>query len=311
MTTTELNEDKKGVSLLEEKVPALESKAGGSDKKPSANLTIGYFLTNFVLPNDARTQVYLQRLQATNGILGSYGSHDSNLALVGYGLLFLSESLRYISGTLSAGGKAADLLTRAPPLLRENPLLARLLETPAKLVAPTRALSNLISDIRIFNRLWGLVPLSVWAADVWAKPPQDPVLRRIAYTQVIANLLYQPLENVAYLAMHNILPVSGANQTKLWIYSCYLWALHVVLDLWRLYRERTLIQRENAATGEKGEKKKLDSGWYKYLVINLSYLPLTVHWSLETGCLNDWTVGLLGATAAAATTCPTWKNLFK
>ncbi|KAI8133120.1 hypothetical protein DUD61_003232 [Geotrichum candidum] len=318
MTATNPTKEEKAPAFNEEKAPASNEEKpalSGSKKTAGKNETadspIGYFLNNFVLPNPDRTQLYIKKLQASNRILGSYGTNDSNLAFVGYGLLFLSESLKHLSGALSAGGKATNLLARAPPLLRENPLLARVLAAPQGLIAPTRALSNLISDIRIFNRMWGLIPLSVWAVDVWAQPPEDPVVRRIVYTQVVANLLYQPLENVAYLAMHGVLPVSGSNQTKLWIYSCYLWALHVVLDLWRLYRERVLIQRKNKLAGEKGEKEKLDFSWYQYLVINLSYLPLTVHWSLEKGCLNDWTVGLLGATAAAASIYPRWKNLLK
>lgn len=266
-------------------------------KKDSPSNVLGYLLTNFVLPSPERSKVLVTRLHASNGNLGSYGLHDSNLAFVGYGLLFVSEVLKYT---------AASASTRAPtvasPLARQ--LLTNFAGHASALVAPTGKLSGLISDIRIFNRLWGLVPLSVWALETWAQPPQDPVLRGVAYAQVAANLVYQPLENVAYLAMHGVVPettVSVRAQTLLWIYSCYFWALHVVLEFVRLYRERQ-FQRS-------GKMERNDFAWYQGLISNLSYLPLTVHWSLETPLLNDMTVGFLGATAAASSIFPRWKAI--
>lgn len=295
-----------------------KSSTSGSSTSKNGSCTVGYFLANFVLPDAKKSQMYVERLNASNNILGSYGGNDSNLAFVGYGLLFVSEVLKYASSLVPSspspkvaagvGGGATARSAILPWLSTPagHALLQRFASKATSLVGPTRILSNLISDIRIFNRLWGLVPLSVWAVDTWAQPPQDPVLRGIAYTQVVANLLYQPLENVAYLAMHQIIPtsvISDRAQLLLWIYSCYLWALHVVLDLVRLYREAQL-QRQ-------GKLPKNDFRWYQHLIINLSYLPLTVHWSLEQGCLNDMTVGFLGSTAALASIYPKWKSVFK
>lgn len=288
--------------LKEKAQPKKENKINST----SSSSTVGYFLTNFVLPSTDTSKLYVERLYASNAVLGSYGGNDSNLAFVGYGLLFISEVLKY---SATAADTASNASSGLLPWLNTpvgQVLLQRFAGKATAVAGPARSLSNLISDIRIFNRLWGLVPLSVWAVETWAQPPQDPVLRGIAYTQVAANLAYQPLENIAYLAMHNIIPasvVSERAQTLLWIYSCYLWALHVVLDLGRLYRESQLQKT--------GELPKNDFSWYQYLAINLSYLPLTVHWSLEKGCLNDVTVGALGTTAALASIYPKWKNVFK
>lgn len=204
------------------------------------------------------------------------------------------------------------------------------------LAGRARTASNLISDIRIFNRLWGLIPLSVWAFDTFNAPPTDPVLKNVAYLQVIVNLIYQPLENVAYLAMHNVIGgLSADAQTKLWLRSCYLWAAHVVLDFIRIYREYQVTKSQAVAeaykdakeqVGEAGAKNVTPSsrainqhvqkaiaakkfGWVQALIINLSYLPLTIHWSLEKGCLSDIAVGFLGATAAAANIIPKWSAI--
>lgn len=260
--------------------------------------TVAYFL-RLVAPGALTSEA---KLRKTNDNLGSYGAHDANLAFTGYGLLFVSEVLKRIAAVAAAsessglGGASVLFGALSPALLQGT-------------ATRTRALSSLISDIRIFNRLWGLVPLAVWAADTARAPPTDAVLRAVAYTQVAANILYQPLENVAYLAMHGVLPgVSDRAQTLLWIYSCYLWAAHVVLDFVRVAREYQLAKREERkAKGGKPYKSKVSwKSWWQPLVINMSYLPLTVHWSLEAGCLPDIAVGFLGASAALASIYPRW-----
>lgn len=271
----------------------------GKESEKTAG-AVSYFLNNFVLPNPDSRKLYIKRLNATNSLFGSYGGHDTNLAFVGYGLLFLSESLRLSVPLVKDLAPKSHLVLSALSKLEALPL-------------PLRKLSDLISDIRIFNRLWGLIPLSVWAADTWARPPEDPVQRKIVYAQVLANLVYQPLENVAYLAMHGVLPVSPSAQGKLWIYSCYLWALHVVLELFRLSYEYRLAKKEAKELGkskEKGSVKvNMSETWWRSLVTNVAYFPLTLHWSLETGCLSDLTVGFLGTAAAIATGYPNIKNL--
>lgn len=306
-------------SSCEDKSKKTASSSAGSTN----NNTLGYFLSNFVLPNPEKSQIYLTRLKESNNVLGSLGGNDSNLAFIGYGMLFLSEVLKYSSQAALASPSllsSSALFSETSPI---GPILQVLTKRYAShassLVGPMRSLSSLISDIRIFNRLWGLVPLSVWAAETWFQPPSDSVLRGVAYSQVIANLLYQPLENVAYLAMHNIIPqsvVSERAQFDIWIYSSYLWAIHVVLEFVRLYRETVLAKRTSSAkNGGDDEKEKggytiSSFAWYQSLVINLSYLPLTVHWSLPNGLVNDVTVGFLGATAAAASSYPKWSAIF-
>lgn len=289
-----------------------------------------------------------QRVRATNDMLMSYYGNDSNLAFVGYSLLFISELVKLIGANSVFAANTLSGLSNSKLVTFTASLLAKL--DPAAVAAfvqHTRKASSLISDIRIFNRLWGIIPLTVWAFDTYHAPPKDVALRAIAYLQVFVNIVYQPLENVAYLAMHDIIGgVSESAQTKLWIRSCYFWAAHVVLEFFRLVREYQIAKRnavaeaykeaQDQAANEKKTDKALDSdsapanvtpstaainkkvreamaanksGWIKGLIINFSYLPLTIHWSLETGCLTDLTVGFLGAAAAAANIVPKWKAI--
>ena len=44
----------------------------------------------------------------------------------------------------------------------------------------------------------------------------------------------------------------------------------------------------------KEEEKLQDWLWWRDLVSNLAYAPMTMHWSMEGGMLSDWGVGALG-----------------
>jgi hypothetical protein len=55
-------------------------------------------------------------------------------------------------------------------------------------------------------------------------------------------LLYCPMEAVAYLSGHSILPVSTPNQNRLWLWSCRLWAVYVGLQLLHLVEDNRLLR---------------------------------------------------------------------
>src|SRR5438105_2996537 len=46
-----------------------------------------------------------------------------------------------------------------------------------------KALASLISDVRIFMRLWGLLGIYEWLVDTLRNPPKDMTMRKIAYLQ--------------------------------------------------------------------------------------------------------------------------------
>lgn len=55
-------------------------------------------------------------------------------------------------------------------------------------------------------------------------------------------LAYCPMEAIAYLASHSILPVSTANQNRLWLWSCRCWAVYVGLQLLHLVEDNRLLR---------------------------------------------------------------------
>ncbi|KAE8450945.1 hypothetical protein EG329_005385 [Mollisiaceae sp. DMI_Dod_QoI] len=190
---------------------------------------------------------------------------------------------------------------------------SRLLITSQRL----KALSELISDFRIFTRLWGLLGIWKWGKSVLLnlqeEGDKDLTAKRIEAAQVVVNVAYQYLENGAYLSSKGILNWSKEQQGKAWVWSSRFWMMHVGLDFWRLGREWMLRR-------SKGKGKVVDGGvtnvgeeewkvkWRREMVVNMAYAPLTIHWSLEEGLVNEFWVGLLGSIAGITGSRELWKQ---
>jgi hypothetical protein len=116
-------------------------------------------------------------------------------------------------------------------------------------------------------------------------------------------LAYYPLEHIYYLRSNGIIPSSipslpsvfglstksfsvGLDAIGRW--SSLFWALYVVLQIAHLREDHRLLKmRERALRKAKGtglsdsEKDELCRSWDAYwneVVVNVGYLPLTVHW---------------------------------
>lgn len=192
---------------------------------------------------------------------------------------------------------------------------SRLLVTAQRL----KALSSLISDVRIFARLFGLLGIWAWGKSVLEAPPQDVVEKRIVQLQVLVNICFQTLENGAYLASKGVLNWTPDKQNKAWLWSCRFWAAHVGFEFLRLAREFAIRGESRTA-----EEKRTDGGhgdvstgsrekewlgqWGRNLVMNAAWAPLTLHWSLEKGLLSDFGVGAMGTIVAAIRMPILWKE---
>ncbi|KAF8425085.1 hypothetical protein EV426DRAFT_532141 [Tirmania nivea] len=182
-----------------------------------------------------------------------------------------------------------------------------------------KTLGSLISDVRIFMRLWGLFRIYEWLVETLRNPPKDITMRKIVYLQIAVNILYQILENLAYLGQHKVLPIGKKRQNSYWLWSSRFWMTHVLLEFCRLKKERDLsLKGKNKAEPEGAPKwyevadvmnsdgKK--SVWLRQLWSNMAYAPLTVHWSLESGALTQLTVGTLGAIAGVIGLHQAWRR---
>ncbi|KAJ5648094.1 Peroxisomal biogenesis factor 11 [Penicillium lividum] len=172
---------------------------------------------------------------------------------------------------------------------------------PSPSSARWSALSNLASETRYNIRLFGLIPLWVWGSQAIKSPHADPIIHTLTILQVISNVIYQLLENIAYLAGKGVVSKKWINKyggIDLWyIWSTRGWFGHIFFQFFVLWREHVLRKRrlaaKRAAVGnvetkeikaEEAEALRLEiRSWKKSLVNNTIWAPLCIHWSFEKG----------------------------
>jgi len=197
-------------------------------------------------------------------------------------------------------------------------------------------LASLIGDARTLFRIWGILPIIQWMIGMERSPPPTRLLHNIERIQGWSMLIYCPLEALAYLGSHSVLPISAHTQGKFYLAGARFWMLYVVLQLLHLVEDNRLLRlRARALERSRGHptpartpvtEKKVELGdaqaetramWRELdqrkeailnqLWVNLGYLPLTIHWSSRTGLISDAWVGLFGTVAAMAGLRSGWR----
>lgn len=190
-----------------------------------------------------------------------------------------------------------------------------------------------VADARILFRIWGILPMIQWMISMERTPPPNKYLLTLERLQGWSMVLYCPMEAAAYLAMHKVINLSDRVQNKLWLWGCRFWLLYVVLQLAHVVEDNRLLRLRShalertrghpppATTDEKaelsGEQKVTSDIWrdietrkdalLSELWVNIGYFPLTLHWSIETGLISDFWVGVFGSIAALSGMRMGWK----
>lgn len=159
------------------------------------------------------------------------------------------------------------------------------------------------------NPSTGLLPIIQWLISLARTPPPTYALQTIETLQALTMLLYYPLEHLSFLTSKHVLSLSPTRSAKYALWSTRAWAAYVLLQFFHLREDWKLVQmRERAlardakaaittASTAQSEKQlgasmnayaeeqhmraeilKRKSAIINELVVNLSYLPLTVHW---------------------------------
>lgn len=188
---------------------------------------------------------------------------------------------------------ALSLVSKASTELSPGETAIATLEPPqtrlAELNGCVKQAADLLVDVWIFTRLWGLVGIYKWARETWDSPPRDPVIKTLIWGQVITATLFQAGENVAYLAMKSVLPKSRwpAERAAKWMaVSSRFWMAQTVLEILRLLRVRQLRYNENFGAQSADDEKQvkvqseaLQRRWYRDWYAMMGWLPLTLHLS--------------------------------
>ena len=280
-----------------------------------------------------RTLVRLSKLLSTPG------GTDVLLCTTSYTLTLIHALLsRLLERKLAL--IATEIAEKADGILLPGETLIASLPAPtstkiiAQAVGSSKALAEVISDFRIFVRLWGVLGLYTWARGTYQDPlPKDAsrkekVLRALTWAAIASCVGFQVLENGAYLSSKGALTTSSwtgeigkARENKWWLWSSRFWAAYVGVELLRLGVERYYKVLSSIVTRDDGEKEdkiqreeawKKDNLenwlWWKDLASNVAYAPMTVHWSMEQGLLSDLGVGVCGMVAGGALLADAWRR---
>ncbi|KAI1331079.1 hypothetical protein F5Y16DRAFT_291924 [Xylariaceae sp. FL0255] len=188
-------------------------------------------------------------------------------------------------------------------------------------------LSGLTSEARTIMRLWGLLGMYFWGRrlvfklraekDGTAEKKDTPFEKSLAWSQLTACVLFQALENGAYLSSKGILGWAPATQVKMGRWSARFWGSFVALEFVRLYHESAKRGRrtttEKFAGGKtmavyRKEEADYAATWRKSLVRYMAWAPLTVHWGLEQGLVPDMAVGALASVPSVIQMRDLWRQ---
>jgi hypothetical protein len=175
-----------------------------------------------------------------------------------------------------------------------------------------KALSGLLSEARMILRLWALLGMYFWAKGLVSKTlssllsssgeksPKDKdttktskLATALENTRLTLCVALQALENGAYLSQRGVLGWSPAKQGLAYKWSARFWAAYVGIEIGKLLAEGTA-----AGSGTKGPyeaKEKETIQWRKKVARNMAWMPLTIHWSTDSGIVNEPLVGLLAS----------------
>lgn len=274
-------------------------------------------------PHDAISRALLRSdrlLDHLSRILATSSGKDTLLQTLQYTLLALHSHLSRLRDwrlkrlVFAIAGEASKTLLPGETVIAN---VASPTPTLDSVIASSKALSGLISDFRIFTRLWGLLGIYNWAKSTYKNPPKDSVLKATVWAQVLAGAGFQWYENVAYLAMKGVLRgerFGERKQAKWWEWSSRFWMAHVALEVVRLAREWQLdaatavVEDKEASAAEKATRAEASTVWRRSLLVNAAWAPITAHYSWEQGCLSDNWVGLLGLVACGTGFRQLWKR---
>jgi len=176
----------------------------------------------------------------------------------------------------------------------------------------------MVSDYRMISRLWGLLPLYAWGKEAWERNAEVDI---VEWGQILSCAFYQGLENLAFLSSKGVLRGAwfgdARRQAKWWRWSCRFWMIYVGLEAVKLLREKQVMEVEEkgvVVSDDKGEKERKSSimkrkrEWNRAWYTNAAYAPMTVHWSMEKGILNNEIIGALGVVVAYFQFGHLWKQ---
>jgi hypothetical protein len=232
-------------------------------------------------------------------VLSTSDGIEASLCTLYYGLRLLHSRLAHLL-EVSYERMADEIVARASKTMMPGEIVGANIEPPhVKLrdhCERARGAGATIYKLRCFLRLWGLVRIYDSARATHNRPPHDPIIKLLAWSQIGAKSTYQILENGAFLANIGLFRSKDwrARAPKWWAWSNRAYMISVVLNLLRLLRVRQLQYNEEfGAQGKAAEEhlnveskvnvnsEELKKRWVGDLCATVGWIAPTLYLSYE------------------------------
>ncbi|KAL8417690.1 hypothetical protein RB594_001372 [Gaeumannomyces avenae] len=245
-----------------------------------------------------------------------YGSRLSAAILTALSQNALRRSSReLVALAFALPPRTAVLFASAGPTVPATAASARALLVAQRL----KALSGLLSEARVMSRLWGLLGMYFWArrlivglisarrrpktseadkdAAADAPPAPSAAVAALGWVQLASCIIFQALENGAYLSSKGVMSWEPARQGSAMRWSSRFWGLFVGIELGKLAAEAT---RDGA--------RARAPDWRKNVARYLAWSPLIAHWGSEKGFIGEMGIGLLACVPSIIQMNDLWKS---
>lgn len=200
----------------------------------------------------------------------------------------------------------------------DNELSVRL----GRLVAP-------LLDARMVLRLTGMLATADGVLDYHrtltpATTPEGRLVNILGFVQAWSMVVYYPLDNVYWLALHKVIKMSDHARDESSRYSCIAWLAYIVADMIMdslkmrdILRRKAAIERSkysqplSMTDEQRAREREAISGQIsdvalKY-VTNACDLLMAVHWSLKSSPVPPIAVAVAGSVSSVAGLSLRWK----
>lgn len=199
------------------------------------------------------------------------------------------------------------------------------------------SLGSLASEARTIARLWSLVGMYFWAkrltlqllasyssstgngnsstatsekddaSEGGSSSSSDKLAALVDWAQLVSCVMFQVLENGAYLSGRGVLGWTPAEQGRAYVVGSRWLCVYTGLELGRLLAG--LVSKAGGGGDLASAEEKEEVGaMRRSMAINLAWAPLTLHWATEKGFLSDLAVGAGGCIPGVLQMRKLWRD---
>lgn len=311
--------------------------ASASAPKPAAKASSPVSVSALIKAAPASVDAFLARLLRC---LETRAGADTVLFLLCYAARLAAAVLDGSARAVlrQSSQRLVDLATKLPPsatVTFTGPLgalpSAALASAAIRLAAKLKTFSVLLTDVRTFGRLWGLLGMyfgakrflmsriaasKAPATDEKKSQAQDfnttSVGTFFTAIKLATIIFFQATENITYLASKNVVGLAPTTTGTIarWSVRAFMYYVHIEVARGLIERAMRVADARGRGVSAATEDPAWDASWKRDFFRNLAWSPLTLHWAMDLGPLklNELAIAAFGLYPACGQMRDLWRS---